>query len=125
MRRRSECFARGEMFPPEVYRILAELGVEPNGAVLVDTRGLPLECCPGLYEALLLTGDGRFMQFEVDLEGTPPLVCWQDVTGQVDVTRRARGFGTTEGWLAIELFDALVEEGVLRRPGAAPGPQVP
>ena len=116
MRRRTEAFARGEAFPPAVYDVLEARGVGPRGAVILENRTPPQECCAGTYAALLLTAQGKFVDFEIDLDWEPRSqapIKWNDVTYETTVDERVPAIGTSDGWLALRLFDELEAEGVL------------
>jgi hypothetical protein len=118
MRRASEAFVDGRAYPDAVYRALESRGVSRSSAVLVDDRTASEECCEGVYAGLLLTVEGRFIRFEVDVsdpQGDVVVEDFCDVTSDTSAERRLPGVGTSDGWLAHELVEELQAEGRLTR----------
>ncbi|MEM7247848.1 MAG: hypothetical protein AAF533_21095 [Acidobacteriota bacterium] len=105
----AESFRAGATFPSEVTALLAERGLTETTALLVED-GTPPPCCAGFFAGRLLTTDERFLDFEVE-DGE--LIRCEDVTGEVDVSPRIRGVGTSDGWLALVLLRRWVREGKL------------
>ena len=106
----------GEAYPSAVYDALEARGVGRRAAVILEDRTPPQECCGGTYGALLLTADGKFVDFEIDLDWEPRAeapVKWRDVTAETDVDERVPAIGTSDGWLAMRVFDELEAKGIL------------
>ena len=116
MRRSAEAFVDGKAYPVAVYRALREHGVSRDSAILVDDRTPSQECCEGVFAGLLLTADGRFLEFEFDVPagaGVASVEKLTDVTAETSTDARAPGIGTSDGFLAHELLTALQAEGRL------------
>lgn len=65
-------------------------------------------------EGLLLTEDGRFFEFDVDLNPERSqlveLYLWEDVSHRYEINGHKKGLGKTYGFLAMEVLQELNQE---------------
>ena len=109
-----ESFRQGDDFPTEVYEALAAQGLGPDHTILFMDETPPQECCEGKYGGVVLTADRSFIRFWIDLHDHCPTLQYSDVTSSVNVDKRTRGIGTTDGWLALQLLEHRLADGTVR-----------
>lgn len=92
---------------PEALQACAhEHGVDLSMAIVLDLEiGFP--GMPHLFGELL-TPDGRFIRFEIDVdEGRIDVNQWRDVTAEQNLGENNRGTGVGRGALALRLLHEL------------------
>ena len=110
------------------FRIYREASIWRNNGIPIglksalEEKGIDTDKCiflhyaqdfPGVStdEGTVLTPDGRFYEFEMDLNVNRTEVVefyyWKDVTSKVDINEHKPGTGATWGFLALEVISEL------------------
>ena len=92
-------------YPAACYRLLADRGVDVDRSVLVIASTAEQGINP--IAGLLLTQDGRFIEFDVDCdrsgERVDTVLAWADVTAAQNCSDRNAAFGKDTGAIAFEV----------------------
>lgn len=102
-------FWRSSGTPVGLNSALEEKGIDTSNSIYLQYQ----QDFPGVStdEGIVLTPEGRFYEFEMDLNAKRTEVVeffhWEDITSRVEVNEHKPGTGSTWGFLALEVISEL------------------
>ena len=102
-------YYRSNGVPEILDRFLQEKGINITKGLVYDLD----ENYPGCSDLVgtILTEDGRFYEFDIDLNYDKTKVAevyvWEDVTDQYEICGNKKGIGQTDGYIALEVLKKL------------------
>jgi len=102
-------FWRNNGIPKALSSIFREHGINTSKCILIDYE----QDFPGIStdEGSVLTEDGKFYEFEADLnlerDETIELYRFEEITDTIEINKHKLGTGATEGFLALEVLGEL------------------
>ena len=97
--------------PVAMHRFLLNQSIDPVSSIFFNYD----QDFPGCSSDMgtVLTADGRFFEFEVDLndDRSELVEChvWQDVTARIEINPRKPGTGASRGCLALRVLQELAD----------------
>jgi len=106
---REASYWRNSSIPVGLKSALEEKGIDTEKSIYLQYE----QDFPGVNtdEGTVLTPEGRFYEFEMDLNTTRTEVVefylWEEITSRVEINEHKPGTGSTWGFLALEVISEL------------------